>query len=201
MAAKADAAKPKTEPTLRILGVDPGTRIAGYGLIEIRDRKPVLLACGELRLEKLSPAAAGRLSRLFHRLHGLILEFKPHVLAIEAPFYARNVQTTLKLGRAQGVAIAAALASGLEVSEYAPRKVKKAVTGRGDASKEQVAAMVLRMLPELAQRPEAQAPDATDALAVALCHQIQQGATFAVKKAGKGWSAFLNDNPDRILNR
>lgn len=189
------------EPTKRVLGVDPGTRIAGYGLIEIENRKPLLLACGVLHLEKLSPAASGRLSRLYHRLHGLIAEFKPEVLAIEAPFYARNPQTTLKLGRAQGVAIAAALAHGLEVSEYAPRKVKKAITGRGDASKEQVAALVLHHLPELALRPEAHLPDATDALAVALCHLMQQGTTFSVKKNAKGWSDFLNQNPGRIIKR
>ena len=188
-------------PVRRVLGVDPGTRIAGYGLIELQGRKPVLLACGVLRLEKLSPAASGRLSRLFHRLHSLIVEFEPQVLAIEAPFFARNPQTTLKLGRAQGVAIAAALAQGLEVSEYAPRKVKKAISGRGDASKEQVAALVRHHLPELSLRPEAELPDATDALAVALCHLMQQGTTFSVKKTAKGWSDFLAQNPGRIVKR
>ena len=191
----------KETPIIRILGVDPGTQITGYGIIEINGNEPVLITCGVLRLARLSDDAAVRLSRLFHRLNGLIEEFNPNQFAIEAPFYAKNVQSTLKLGRAQGVALAAALAHNLEIFEYAPRKVKKSTTGRGDASKEQVAAMIARLLPELGEHPDSHVPDATDALAVALCHHMQQGARFSVKKKSNDWSAFLTDHPNRVLSR
>lgn len=178
-----------------ILGVDPGTTVMGYGLIKILDNKPFLLAMGILELNKMDDHYL-RLRRIFERITGLIDEFLPDELAIEAPFYGKNVQSMLKLGRAQGVAMAAALARDIPIFEYAPLKIKMAITGSGRASKEQVAALLQRylkippenMLPQL---------DATDGLAAALCHFFQSTRPQS-DRPYVSWKDFMNKNEKRI---
>lgn len=175
-----------------ILGVDPGTTIMGYGLVHVKDSKLKLIQYGVIRLEKYNNHAI-KLSKIFERVVQLIDEYKPDEMAIEAPFFGKNVQSMLKLGRAQGVAIAAAISRELPVVEYSPKKIKQSVTGNGNASKEQVAAMLGRLL-NFKEIPKLL--DATDALGVAICHHFQNGAT---EKKTKGWSSFLKENPDRIV--
>lgn len=174
-----------------ILGLDPGTNIMGYGLLLIRGREVTLLQYGVIQLSRYEKHEQ-RLKKIFDRILTLIEEFTPDEVALEAPFYGKNVQSMLKLGRAQGVAMAAALHCGLPIVEYAPKKVKQSVTGNGNASKEQVAKMLMgffkiKELPELF--------DATDALAVAMCHHYQNGP---VKKKAASWEGFLKENPGRV---
>ncbi len=175
-----------------ILGIDPGTVVMGYGVIDVTSSKPELLVSGVLKLEKLDSHAL-RLKKIFERTLSIIDEFHPDELAIEAPFFGKNVQSMLKLGRAQGVAIAAALSRELPVFEYSPRKIKQSITGNGNASKEQVAAM-LKSLIHVESKFEFL--DASDALGVALCHYYQKGGK-SDKKNYSGWAAFLKDNPQR----
>ena len=179
-----------------ILGIDPGTTIMGYGVIRCHGKSQVeLVEMGALHMTKIKDHAL-KLKRIFDRVSGLIETHAPDDLAVEAPFFGQNVQSMLKLGRAQGVALAAALAQEIPVAEYAPRRVKQAVTGSGAASKEQVAGMVQRTL----KIPTEDMPkdlDATDGLAVALCHHYQL-ATPKMQRGAGGWKAFLADNPDRI---
>lgn len=184
----------KSSSSRIILGVDPGTIITGYGFIKCYGKKMELIACGSIQLGKSKTSHPERLKRLFRRLNGLMEEFGPHEMAIEAPFYGKNPQSMLKLGRAQGVAMAAALARDLPVFEYAPRKIKMAVTGKGAASKEQVAAM-LRNILKFEESPHFL--DATDGLAAAVCHFFQGNATHSPTQH-KDWSAFIKANPDRI---
>ncbi len=181
-------------PTI-ILGIDPGTTIMGYGVIRAWSRQRVeLLEMGALHLAKVKDPAA-KLKRIHDRCAGLIEAHAPDHFAVEAPFFGKNVQSMLKLGRAQGVALAAALVREVPVAEYAPRRVKQAITGTGTASKEQVAAMVQRTL----SIPDADMPrdlDATDGLAVALCHHYEMGTPTLGGKGG-GWAAFVRENPER----
>lgn len=174
-----------------ILGLDPGTTVMGYGVLLVAAGKISVLQYGVIRLDKYESHEL-RLKKIFERVLTLVEEFKPDEVALEAPFFGKNVQSMLKLGRAQGVAMAAALYRDVPITEYAPRKVKQAVTGNGNASKEQVSAMILAML-HLKEKPEFL--DATDALAVALCHHHQAG--HGAPKASS-WSAFLKKNPDRL---
>ena len=178
-----------------IMGIDPGTNIMGYGIIEVRDKKMKLLTMGSLHLGKIDDAYL-KLQRIFNRTLQLIDEYHPDELAIEAPFFGKNVQSMLKLGRAQGVSMAAALNRNLPIAEYLPKKVKQSVTGNGNASKEQVAAMLSNLL-QYKEIPKHL--DATDGLAVAVCHYLQTGRTEAGKKSYSGWSAFLKENPGRKL--
>ncbi len=176
-----------------ILGIDPGTTVMGYGLIHQKGQKIELITLGVVKLHKLSNHAL-KLQKIFKRTLSLIDEYHPDEMAIEAQFYGKNVQSMLKLGRAQGVAIAAALHRDIAYVEYEPKKIKKAVTGNGNASKEQVAAMLksiigLKEIPELL--------DATDALATAVCHFYQRGQGKADKSYGS-WKSFLSDNPGRV---
>lgn len=178
-----------------ILGIDPGTVIMGYGLIAVHQNKLSLVDMGVL---KLSPKldAYQRLEKIHLSVTELIQKFKPQSFAIEAPFFGKNVQSMLKLGRAQGVAIAAAMQARLPVCEYSPKKVKQAITGNGNASKEQVMKMLHRMI-EISNQP--QYYDATDALSVAVCHYYQQSAV--IKTSGNSennWEAFIRKNPQRI---
>jgi crossover junction endodeoxyribonuclease RuvC len=175
-----------------ILGIDPGTTIMGYGIIMVRDKKLELLTMGVLKLHKLSEHE-DKLKRIFERTVGLIDEYHPDELAIEAPFFGKNVQSMLKLGRAQGVAMAAALSRTVPIFEYSPRKIKQSITGSGSASKEQVAQM-LQTLMKFDQPPEYL--DATDGLAAAVCHYFQNNPGKQEKKF-TGWKAFLSENPDR----
>ncbi|MFN3404096.1 MAG: crossover junction endodeoxyribonuclease RuvC [Cytophagaceae bacterium] len=177
-----------------LLGVDPGTTVMGYGLISIRKKEISLVQFGVIHLSKYSDHAI-KLNKIFERVTQLIEEYCPDEMAIEAPFFGKNVQSMLKLGRAQGVAIAAAISREVPIMEYSPKKVKQSVTGNGNASKEQVAAMLCRLL-KIKEAPKLL--DATDALAVALCHHFQNGV---VNDKPKDWSSFLNDNPDRIVKK
>jgi crossover junction endodeoxyribonuclease RuvC len=181
-----------------IMGIDPGTTILGYGIIEVRDKKMNLVTMGVLHLDKIDDHHL-KLQKIFERTIQLIDGFHPDELAIEAPFFGKNVQSMLKLGRAQGVAIAAALSRQLPVVEYAPRKIKQSITGNGAASKEQVAAMLQHELKIL----DADMPtklDATDGLAAAVCHYYQ---TAHQKQGGAknfgGWKSFISANQDRII--
>lgn len=177
-----------------ILGIDPGTTIMGYGAIHIKKNKMELISIGVLHLEKYETHAL-KLKTIFERTLGLIEEYKPDELAIEAPFFGKNVQSMLKLGRAQGVAIAAALYRDIPIFEYSPKKIKQSVTGNGNASKEQVAAMLQNLL-ILKDLPKHL--DATDGLAAAVCHYFQKN-TSSEKKSYSGWDAFIKENPGRKI--
>ena len=176
-----------------ILGIDPGTTIMGFGLISIKNKKMELISLDVLMLNKLQDHYL-RLKRIFDKTLALIDHYHPDELAVEAPFYGKNVQSMLKLGRAQGVAISAALHRELPISEYSPKKIKQSITGNGNASKEQVAAMLQSLL-KIKEMPKYL--DATDGLAVAVCHYFQKGKPGA-GKSYSGWSSFLKDNPDRV---
>lgn len=190
-----------------ILGIDPGTLIMGYGLILVDRQKISMLEMGVLRLAQYKNHPE-RLAYIYKKIEALIKIHNPSAIAIEAPFYGKNIQSMLKLGRAQGVAIAAGMAYGLEAIEYAPRKIKQSVTGRGAATKEQVWGMLQTIL-KFKEKPEFM--DATDALAVALCHHYQQknivnsfsnSATVIDKiknsKKKTDWSTFVAQNKNRI---
>jgi len=177
-----------------ILGIDPGTTIMGYGIISVAGDRIKLLALGVLKLNKYDDHHL-RLKIIFEQTLSLVEQFKPDELAIEAPFFGKNVQSMLKLGRAQGVAIAAALSRSLPVFEYSPRKIKQSITGKGSASKEQVASMLQRLL-QLSEVPETL--DATDGLAAAVCHYFQKEKPESGKKFS-GWNSFVSANPDRLV--
>jgi crossover junction endodeoxyribonuclease RuvC len=164
----------------------------GYGVIIIREKKAELITMGVLKLHKLSEHE-DKLKRIFERTVALIEEYHPDEMAIEAPFFGKNVQSMLKLGRAQGVAMAAALSRTVPIFEYSPRKIKQSITGKGGASKEQVALMLQNIL-SIDQPPEYL--DATDGLAAAVCHYFQKNPGKQEKKF-TGWKAFLSENPDR----
>jgi crossover junction endodeoxyribonuclease RuvC len=175
-----------------ILGLDPGTTIMGYGIVSIKGSKLTLIQFGVIHLSKYEGYEL-KLKKIFDRVLNLVDEYHPDEVALEAPFYGKNVQSMLKLGRAQGVAMAAALYREVPITEYAPKKVKQSVTGNGNASKEQVAKMLMTLL-SIKELPKLL--DATDALAVALCHHFQKGGTS--KSASKSWEGFLKENPGRL---
>ncbi len=178
-----------------ILGIDPGTNNMGVGVIGIKKQKAEVIAMDILKLEKLANHPL-KLKKIFETVLRNIDHFKPDELAIESAFFGKNVQSMLKLGRAQGVAIAAALYRDIPVFEYSPRKIKQSITGKGSASKEQVAAMLQNLL-AIGELP--QYLDTTDALAVAMCHFFQNKDTSgAGKTTFTGWKAFLAENPGRI---
>ena len=176
-----------------ILGIDPGTTIMGYGIIHIKRNKIELIQMGVLHLSKLRSHEL-KLKRIFERSLQLMDEYKPDELAVEAPFFGKNVQSMLKLGRAQGVAMSAALYRDIPIFEYAPKKIKLAITGKGTASKEQVAAMLKSIL-DIKEMPTHL--DASDGLAAAVCHHFQRN-TKDGRKNYKGWGAFLKDNPKKL---
>lgn len=178
-----------------ILGIDPGTTIMGYGVLRIVGTKVELITMGIIDLRKYSNHYL-KLQRIFERVIGIIESYLPDELAIEAPFFGKNVQSMLKLGRAQGVAMAAALSRDIPITEYAPLKIKMAITGNGKASKEQVADMLQRIL-KIAKEDMPTFMDATDGLAAAYCHFLQMGRP-AVEKGYSGWKDFINKNPDRV---
>jgi len=187
---------PKAQIEKIILGVDPGTSVMGYGLIGVKGNKLRIIQYGVLRLEKL-PSHELKLKRIFERMSSIIEDYLPDEMAIEAPFYAKNVQSMLKLGRAQGVAMAAALTKNIGITEYLPKSVKKSVTGNGNASKEQVAFMLENLF---AQKLESKFLDATDALAVAVCHYMnaKTKALTGSSSGKKGWGAFVSENKGRV---
>jgi len=176
-----------------IFGIDPGTNIMGYGLILNKGKKIELINMGILKLTGYKDHFL-KLKKIFESTIGIIDEYKPDELAIETQFFGKNVQSMLKLGRAQGVAIAAALYRNVPVFEYSPRKIKQSITGKGSASKEQVAAMLQNLL-VLEETPEYL--DASDGLAVAVCHYFQKSVVNKEKNYS-GWKSFLADNPDRV---
>ncbi len=178
-----------------ILGIDPGTNVMGYGIIGITGNKPVMITMGVIQLSKFEDHYM-RLRRIYDRVLGIVEQYLPDELAIEAPFFGKNVQSMLKLGRAQGVAMAAALAREVPITEYEPRKIKMVITGNGAASKEQVQEMIRRQLniPRENLLPQL---DATDALAAALCHFYELRKP-AVSKGTGSWKAFIAANPDRV---
>ncbi|MGL4293879.1 MAG: crossover junction endodeoxyribonuclease RuvC [Bacteroidales bacterium] len=178
-----------------ILGIDPGTNVMGYGVLIVQDNKPRLLAMGVLQLNKFEDHYL-RLKRIFERVVGLIDQYHPDELAIEAPFFGKNVQSMLKLGRAQGVAMAAALSRELPITEYAPLKIKMSITGSGSASKEQVASMLQKIL-KIPQENMLPQLDATDGLAAALCH-FYQSSRPVQEKSYSGWKDFISKNPNRV---
>lgn len=185
-----------------ILGIDPGTLVMGYGLISVNKSNVSLIEMGVLQLSKHKDHAE-RLHLIFKKMESLIAIHKPVAVAIEAPFFGKNVQSMLKLGRAQGVAIAAAMMSGLHATEYAPRKIKQSITGRGNATKEQVLKMLTHTLNIV---EDIRFMDATDAVAVALCHHYQhrtavlktESAPKTRAKKNNSWASFVATNPERV---
>jgi len=171
--------------------MDPGTSVMGYGVILVKGNAIQLIQYGVIHLSKYSTHEL-KLKKIFERVIGIIEDFAPDEVALEAPFYGKNVQSMLKLGRAQGVAMAAALSKEIPITEYAPKKVKQSVTGNGNASKEQVAEMLKAILKF---ETETKLFDATDALAVALCHHYNGTSKVS---SSKSWKSFISDNPDRI---
>ncbi|MEY4106329.1 MAG: hypothetical protein RL181_671 [Bacteroidota bacterium] len=185
---------PDTSGSFNILGVDPGTTVLGFAVLEVCQKELRAVEIGVVQLHKFEDHPT-RLKRIFERLQGIIAFHTPRLMAIEAPFYGKNPQSMLKLGRAQGVAIAAAMTNGLEVAEFSPKTIKQSVTGNGNASKEQVAAMLAQLL----RAPiEETFLDATDALAAAVCCHFQSGTALGGGSTKKGWGAFLKENPGRV---
>lgn len=176
-----------------ILGIDPGTTIMGFGLIKVVGKKMQFLQLNELQLSKYDDHYV-RLKHIFERTIELIDSFHPDEIAIEAPFFGKNVQSMLKLGRAQGVAMAAGLSRQVPITEYSPKKIKMAITGNGNASKEQVARMLQSLL-ELKELPKNL--DSTDGLAAAVCHFYNEGK-IQTGKSYTGWAAFVKQNEDRV---
>jgi crossover junction endodeoxyribonuclease RuvC len=178
---------------MKIIGVDPGTNLLGYSILNTSKSTPEIIVSGKLNLIKVTDPYE-KLERIYQKISSLVKEYSPDDLAIEAPFFGKNAQSMLKLGRAQGVAIAAAIGLGVKVFEYAPRKIKQSVTGNGNASKEQVAQMVksilnLKVLPDTF--------DETDAIATALCHFYQNGK-ISTKKSYSNWSDFVSQNQNKV---
>lgn len=171
--------------------MDPGTSVMGYGVILVKGKTVSLIQYGVIHLSKYTTHEL-KLKKIFERVIGIIEDFSPDEVALEAPFYGKNVQSMLKLGRAQGVAMAAALSREIPITEYAPKKVKQSVTGNGNASKEQVANMLKTILSFDA---EPKLLDATDALAVALCHHYNKNSKFP---SSKSWKNFISENPGRV---
>ena len=181
-----------------IMGIDPGTNVMGYGILGVKGKSLTPLMLGGIELHKVGDHYL-RLARIYERVTGLIEQYLPDELAIEAPFYGKNVQSMLKLGRAQGVAMAAALARDIPIAEYAPLKVKQVVTGNGGASKEQVANMLCYIL-KLQHDKLPGVLDATDAMAVALTHYYESVKPTAAQGA-KNWEQFIKQHPERIIKK
>lgn len=177
------------------MGIDPGTQIMGYGILRVLDNKPSMQAMGVMKLGKYGDHYI-KLAKIYSRVIGLIDEFLPDELAIEAPFYGKNVQSMLKLGRAQGVAMAAAISRDIPIFEYAPLKIKMSITGNGRAAKEQVAYMLQKTL-HIADENMLTELDATDGLAAALCHFYQSDISTGDKKY-RDWKDFANRNPEKV---
>ncbi|MFR9503815.1 MAG: crossover junction endodeoxyribonuclease RuvC [Rikenellaceae bacterium] len=202
-----------TEERYRIIGIDPGTNFMGYGVLEVEGKRLRAVILGEIDLHKIEDPYA-KLSHIFERVSALVKEYKPREVALESPFFGSNIQSMLKLGRAQGVAMAAALSHGVDVFEYAPTRVKQAITGRGGASKESLAGMLKSILN--IESPSKRL-DATDGMAVALCHYyaisspligIDRGAKnkglgggvkSSSRKGSSSWEQFVRENPEREM--
>jgi len=184
----------KNTDSFKILGVDPGTNLLGYAVLEVNGKSLSLQTMGVLRLKSYE-SHTDKLKEIFLQLQEIIETYQPSQLSIEAPFYGKNVQSMLKLGRAQGVAMAAGMTMGLTITEYSPKKIKQSVTGNGNASKEQVSAMLESILNLKFTKTYL---DATDALGAAMCHYNQTSNKLAGIKNYKDWGSFLKANPDKI---
>jgi len=180
------------------MGIDPGTNVTGYGVLGVNGKKPQLIVMGVIKLNGFE-SHYKRLNRIYERVSALVAHYLPDELAIEAPFYGKNVQSMLKLGRAQGVAMAAALARDIPIAEYAPLSIKQAVTGSGSASKERVANM-LRYILDIENEKMPHLLDATDALAVALTH-FYESQKPDIAKGKVSWEKFISQHPERIATR
>lgn len=178
-----------------ILGVDPGTNILGFAILGVEGEELSVEDYGVIKLKR-SDNHQNKLKEIYLQLQEIIEKHGPKEMAIEAPFFGKNVQSMLKLGRAQGVAIAAAITMGLDISEYSPKKIKQVVTGNGNASKEQVAAFLSQQLNVVLDHKYL---DATDGLATALCHYYQKKNRFSSSSSYSGWKGYLSDNPDKVL--
>ena len=181
-----------------IIGIDPGTNVMGYALLGVNAKKPQLIVMGVIKLDRMEDHYM-RLRHIYERLSGVIEAYLPDEMAIEAPFYGKNVPSMLKLGRAQGVAMVAALNREIPITEYEPRKIKMAITGNGAASKEQVAMMLQRTL-NIDEEKMPDLLDATDALAAALCHFYERQKPFT-GKGTKSWKTFIAQHPDRVKGK
>lgn len=179
----------------KILGVDPGTNVMGYALLNTNLNKSEVELISVIQMKKI-PDHYAKLKFIYEKINALIEEYHPDILAIEAPFYGKNVQSMLKLGRAQGVVIATCMHAGMEVFEYEPRKIKQSITGNGNAAKEQVAAMLCHMYP---LKDDIEYLDATDALAAAVCHHLQARVVVGGGNKFNNWKSFIANNEDRIL--
>jgi crossover junction endodeoxyribonuclease RuvC len=179
----------------RIIGVDPGTNFLGYAILEVNNKALTLVSMSTLALSHLDDQNE-KLKRIFEKMDWAIRNFEPDQMAIEQPFYGKNIQSMLKLGRAQGVAMSAAIHNNIPIVEYLPKVVKKSVVGNGNAAKEQVAAMLGHIL----GRPiEPSYYDASDALALAVCHFYQTSNMLSKGKKSDTWKAFMQDNPNRVI--
>ena len=185
-------------PSKIILGIDPGTNVMGYGVIRTQGNKAEMVVMGVIDMRKEKDVYL-RLGKIFERVTG-IEEYLPDEMAIEAPFFGKNIQSMLKLGRAQGVAIAAAIQRDIPIHEYAPLKIKMAITGNGAASKDQVAGMLQRLL-HLQDNEMPQFMDATDALGAAYCHFLQSNRPETDAKHYGSWKDFAIKNKSRISNK
>ena len=181
-----------------IIGIDPGTNLMGYGILGINGKSLVPVTLGVIKLDKFDDHYM-RLHRIYERVYGLVDQYKPDEMAIEAPFFGKNVQSMLKLGRAQGVAMAAALSRSVPITEYEPRKIKMAITGNGGASKEQVREMLRRIL-KISDEVLNIELDATDALGAALCHYYETSKPISMTKS-KSWKDYIQKNPDKIYKK
>ncbi len=178
-----------------ILGIDPGTRFLGYGLLRITNDKVTVLQYGVLNLTKYTTQGA-KFLKIHERVLGILEEFLPDEIAIESPFFGKNIQSMLKLGRVQGMVMSLAFSKSIPIAEYEPKKIKQSVTGNGNASKEQVAKMV-EIIGNV--KLDAKMHDATDALGIAICHHFHnKNISSTLKGTKKGWGAFVTENPERI---
>lgn len=179
----------------RILGVDPGTNILGFAIVEIKNNKAHVLDINVIKLKEYNDQQT-KLKEIFLRLQEIIETYHTSVLSIESPFYGKNPQSMLKLGRAQGVAIAAAMVMGVDIYEYSPKKIKQSVTGNGNASKEQVANMLSK---SLNYNIDNKYLDATDALAAAMCYYYQSSSPLGINAKSKSWESYIAKNPHKIV--
>lgn len=186
--------QPATKSPKRILGIDPGTNVLGFGIIETDKNSIRVIEIGVVTFAHVGDEQTMKLRYIFEQVQDLIQQHHPTEMSIETPFFGKNVQSMLKLGRAQGVAIASGMVNGLAITEYSAKKIKKAITGNGNASKEQVAGMLENILK---RKFEEKFFDATDALAAAVCHHFQSSRAALGQKSFKNWSSFLKENPGR----
>jgi crossover junction endodeoxyribonuclease RuvC len=184
----------KADQPAVILGIDPGTTVMGYAVIAVLKKGYQLIDIGEFTFRKYLTHHK-KLQKIYEEVDVLIEKHRPDELAIESPFYSKNPQSTIKLGRAQGVAIAVGLSKGLRISEYSPKKIKQSITGNGNASKVQLSKMLENLVDGF---NGGKSLDASDALAVAVCHHFQANSIFASKRAYSGWASYVKENPDKI---